>query len=129
MAHIGRNLDPSPWRGRARERGIQSVCGYAGCEVVELNVQKDHARLVVLVPPKVSISDLMGRVRDQTSIKMVHQVRDLRKKPYWGNHFWAKGYCVDTIGLDAAMIRRYVRHQEEKEKQTEQLQLCQVNTT
>ena len=47
-----------------------------------------------------------------------------KKKPYWGNHFWAKGYCVDTVGLDADMIRKYVRYQEEKEKQLEQLQLC-----
>ena len=107
----------------ATEAGIQAICGYAGCEVVELNVQKDHVHLVVMVPPKVSISGLMGRLKGQTSIKMFHQFRELRKKPYWGNHFWAKGYCVDTIGLDADMIRKYVRYQEEKERQLEQLQL------
>ena len=49
--------------------------------------------------------------------------RPLTNIPYWGNHFWAKGYCVDTVGLDADMIRKYVRYQEEKEKQLEQLQL------
>jgi putative transposase len=107
----------------AMEAGIQAICGFAGCEVVELNVQKDHVHLVAMIPPKVSISDLMGRLKGQTSIKMFHQFRELRKKPYWGNHFWAKGYCVDTIGLDADMIRKYVRYQEEKEKQLEQLQL------
>jgi len=48
---------------------------------------------------------------------------ELRKKRYWGNHFWAPGYCVDTIGLDAEMIRRYVRDQEKHEKKTEQQQL------
>jgi putative transposase len=36
----------------------------------------------------------------------------LKKKPYWGNHFWAKGYCVDTVGVDAEMIRQYVKYQE-----------------
>ena len=67
---------------------------------------------------------IVGRLKGQTSMKMFHQFRELRKKPYWGNHFWAKGYCVDTVGLDADMIRKYVRYQEEKEKQLEQLQLC-----
>jgi len=90
---------------------------------MELNVQKDHVHLVLMIRPKVSISDLMGRLKGQTSMKIFNQFRELRKKPYWGNHFWAKGYCVDTIGLDADMIRKYVRYQEGKEKQVEQLQL------
>jgi putative transposase len=47
----------------------------------------------------------------------------LKKKPYWGNHFWAKGYYVDSVGLDADMIRKHVRFQEKKEQQMEQLQL------
>ena len=43
----------------------------------------------------------------------------LKKKPYWGNHFWAKGYCVDTVGVDAEMIRKYVQHQERLERNLE----------
>ena len=82
--------------GETMASGIQAICGYAGCEVKELNVQKDHIHLVAMVPPKVSISDLMGRVKGQTSMKMFNQYRQLRKKPYWGNHFWTPGYCVDT---------------------------------
>jgi putative transposase len=77
----------------------------------------------VMIPPKVSVSNLVGRLKGQTSIKLLHQFRQMREKPYWGNHFWSKGYCVDTVGLDADMIRKYVRYQEEKEKQLEQLQL------
>ena len=92
-----------------------------GVEVVEVNVQKDHVHLVVMVPPKLAISDLMGRVKGQTAMKIFNQYRELRKKPYWGNHFWSKGYCVDSIGLDAEMIRKYVRYQEKREKQQEQL--------
>ena len=61
-------------------------------------------------------------------MKIVSQFQHLKKKPYWGNHFWAKGYCVDTVGLDADMIRKYVRYQEEKEKQLEQLQRCESNS-
>ena len=104
-------------------RGIQAICGFAGCEVIELNVQKDHVHLIVMVPPKLSISELMGRVKGQTAMKIFGQYRELRKKPYWGNHFWAKGYCVDTVGLDAEMIRKYVMHQEKQENQQERLNL------
>ena len=84
----------------AAESGIMAICGYAGCEVVELNVQPDHVHLVVLIPPKLSISALMGRMKGQTSMKLFQQFRHLKKKTYWGNHFWAKGYCVDSVGLD-----------------------------
>ena len=109
--------------GEATETGIQAISRYAGCEVVELNVQRDHVHLITMVPPKVAISALMGRVKGQTAIKLFKQFRHLRQKPYWGNHLWAKGYCVDTVGLDAEMIRKYVQHQEEKERQIEQLTL------
>ena len=87
-----------------------------GCEVVELNVQEDHVHLLVLVPPKVSISKLVGVVKGKLAIQMFKQFPYLKNKPYWGNHFWAKGYCVDTVGVDAEMIRKYVKYQEEIEK-------------
>jgi putative transposase len=44
----------------------------------------------------------------------------LKKKPYWGNHFWSRGYCVTTIGIDEEKIRRYVKYQEENEKREEE---------
>ena len=109
--------------GTSMANGIEAICGYSGCEVNELSVQRDHVHLMVMVPPKLSISDLMGRVKGQTSMKMFNQHKELRKKPYWGNHFWSKGYCVDTIGMDEEMVRKYVRYQEEKEKQFDQLKL------
>jgi putative transposase len=108
---------------QACENNIHALCGFSGCAVVELNVQPDHVHLIVMVPPKIAISNLMGRLKGQSSMRIFRQFRHLRKKPYWGNHFWAKGYCVDTVGLDAEMIRKYVRYQEKKEQQLEQLQL------
>ena len=111
-----------PVREAVRD-GIQAICGYAGCEVVELNVQPDPVHLIAMVPPKTAISDLMGRVKGQSSIKVFKQFRHLKKKPYWGNHFWSRGYCVDTVGVDAEMIRKYVKFQEKKERYEEQLNL------
>ncbi len=64
------------------------------CEVVELNVQADHVHLVVLIPPKVRIADYMGRLKGKTAIRLFSVFRDLRRRPYWGNHFWVEGYVL-----------------------------------
>ena len=92
-------------------------------EIIELNVQVDHVHLLVLLPPKVSVSDYVGIIKGRTAIRVFNKFRKLKKKPYWVNHFWARGYCVDSVGLDADMIRKYVKYQERKEKRAEQLKL------
>lgn len=89
-------------------------------EVVELSVQADHVHLQVMVPPKVAISKFMGTIKGRTAIQILNRHKKLKKKPYWGNHFWARGYCVDTIGLDEEKVRAYVRHQEKRERLAEQ---------
>jgi putative transposase len=85
------------------------------CEIVELNIQIDHVHLLVMVPPKISISDYVGIIKGRTAIRVFNRFKKLKDKPYWGNSFWSKGYCVDTVGLDSDMIRKYVRYQEAKE--------------
>ena len=92
-------------------------------EIVELNIQIDHVHLLVMIPPKVSISDYVGTIKGRTAIRVLNRFKDLKKKPYWGNHFWAKGYCVDTVGLDAEMVRKYVKYQEALERRAEQQSL------
>ena len=94
-------------------------CERLGCEVIELNIQVDHIHLLVKVPPKLSISTLMGTLKGKTALQTFRQFPYLKEKPYWGNHFWAKGYCVDTVGVDAQMIRKYVKYQEKVEKNLE----------
>ena len=90
------------------ENCIRALSEQQGCEVLELNVQIDHIHIVVMIPPKVLISDFVGTVKGRTAIRVLNKFRHLKKKPYWGNHFWTKGYCVDTVGLDSEMIRTYV---------------------
>jgi putative transposase len=101
------------------ENCIRAFSEQQGCEVVELNVQADHVHLLALVPPKVSISGYIGTLKGRTAIRIFNKFRKLKERPYWGNHFWARGYCVDTVGLDAEMIRKYVKYQEDKERQSE----------
>jgi putative transposase len=98
-------------------------CPQLGCEIVELNIQVDHVHLLLKVPPKLSIAELMGVLKGRTAIRLFNEFPTLRKKPYWGNHFWAKGYCVDTVGLNSEMIQKYVRYQEKEELHQQQLQL------
>jgi putative transposase len=104
------------------EDDIRGLCEWKGAEVLELRIQPDHVHLVVSIPPKVSVSTLMGVLKGKTAIKIFKSYPQLKKKPYWGNHFWARGYCSSTIGLDEEMVRKYVKYQEDEEKKAERQQ-------
>jgi len=101
------------------ENCVRAFSEQLGCEIVELNIQTDHVHLLVFVPPKVSISSYVGTVKGRTAIRVFNRFRKLKEKPYWGNQFWARGYCVDTVGLDAEMVQKYIKYQEQKERNSE----------
>ena len=90
-----------------------------GCIITELNIQEDHVHLLVMIPPKISVSKYVGAVKGKSAIRVFYRCPNLKVRLYWGNHFWAKGYCVDTVGLDLEKIKKYVKHQERKEKDIE----------
>ena len=102
------------------DTSIRTHTGRLICEIVELNVRLDHVHVLVMVPPKRSISDYVGIVKGRTAIRILNKFRHLKEKPYWGNHFWTRGYCVETVGLDSEMIRKYVKYQEAKERRDEE---------
>ena len=81
-------------------KDIHTLLEWKSCELTEMNIQIDHVHLIVSVPPKLSISQLMGILKGKTAIKIFKSYPQLKKKPYWGNHFGAWGYCVDKIGVD-----------------------------
>ena len=87
-----------------------------GCTITEFNIQEDHVHLLVMIPPKVSVSKYVGTVKGRAAIRIFSKFKNLKNKPCWGNHFWARGYCVDTVGLDLEKITKYVKYQERKEK-------------
>ncbi len=101
------------------EEDIKMLCEWKKSEVLELNVQSDHVHLVVSIPPKVSVSEFMGTMKGKLAIKLFKSYLDLKRKPYWGNHFWARGCFVSTVGIDEETIRKYVKYQEEQEKKNE----------
>jgi putative transposase len=104
------------------EKRIRTICEWKTVEILELNVREDHVHLVAVIPPKVSVSELMGIVKGKTAISLFKSYPALKEKPYWGNHFWSRGYCVSTVGMDEEKIRRYVKYQEENERLEENQQ-------
>ncbi len=105
--------------GSRVDQDIRLLSEWLGCEIIELNVQIDHIHVIVSIPPKVSLSVYMGTIKGKLAIKLFKSYPVLKKKPYWGNHFWARGYFVNTVGLDEEMIRRYVKYQEDEERKEE----------
>jgi putative transposase len=96
------------------ESSVREQSRQMSCEVQEMNVQADHVPMVVQIPPKLSISEYMGRLKGKSAIRVLSVFRDLRR-----HRFWAQGYCVGTAGLDAEMIRKYVKWQEKAEQRQE----------
>ena len=101
---------------------IRQVSEWYGVEVIELAIQEDHIHLVCSIPPKLSVSDYMGIIKGKSAIKLFKSYPKFKDKPYWGNHFWARGYFVSTIGIDEEKIKRYVKYQEQKEREEEKHQ-------
>lgn len=97
-----------------------------GIELVEPNVQIDHVHLLVKVPPRLSISHVIGHLKGKTALRLFSKFPYLWKNKLWGNHFWARGYCVDTVGINEEMIRKYVKYQEKHEVEESQLPLKEV---
>ena len=103
-------------------RILRELCEQAGVELVEGHAMSDHVHLCLSIPPKYSVANTVGFLKGKSAIR-IHREYLGRKRNLTGFHFWARGYCVSTIGLDEEVIRAYIRNQEEEEKRQEQLNL------
>jgi len=108
--------------GRSVREVIKQLCEWKRVEILEGSVQVDHIHLVLSIPPKYSVSEFVGFVKGKSAIKIFDMNLELKRR-YWGRHFWAKGYCVSTVGLDEEQIRKYVKWQLHKDKIIDQLKL------
>jgi putative transposase len=111
--------------GKSMREIIRELCRQKGIEILEGNVQVDHIHLVLSIPPKYAVSHVVGYLKGKSAVAIFDQYAQLKKR-YWGRHFWARGYCVGTVGLDEEMIRKYVRWQIKKDKDMEQLDLFEM---
>ena len=99
---------------------IRKVSEWKGAEIIEGHVSSDHVHLVLSIPPKYAVSEVIGTIKGRVAIRLFKDVPEMRKR-HWGRKFWARGYFVSTIGVNEAIIKRYVQKQEMKERQAEQL--------
>ena len=90
-------------------------------EVIEGTLRTDHVHMVVSIPPKYSVSQVVGYVKGKSAIWVARTTG--RNRNFVGQNFWARGYCVSTVGLDEETIREYVRSQEEADKKLDQLKI------
>ena len=105
-----------------RQQLYSLVRGKELIELLELNIQSDHIHMVISVPPKYSISKVMGYLKGKLALRLFARYERLGKR-YWGRQLWSRGYCVSTVGLNEEEIRKYVKWQEEREREIEQSQL------
>ena len=89
--------------------------------MLEVNVQADHVHLIVSIPPKYAVSNVVWYLKGKLAIRLLSQNKKVKRK-YWGRYVWSRGYCVSTIGIDEEKIRKYVKWQEKREKQAEAIQ-------
>ena len=105
--------------GEIVEHKLRQICAWYDVEIKEMNIQSDHIHMLISIPPKYSVSEMMGILKGKSAIAIFKTKRRLKQKPYWGNHFWARGYFVSTVGLDEEKIKRYIKYQEDQEKKEE----------
>ena len=93
------------------------------CKVEEGHLMADHVHMLLSVPPKYSVSGVMGFIKGKSAIHIA-RVYAGRRRNFVGQHFWARGYWVSTVGKNEAAVRRYIQEQEKEDQRLEQLEMA-----
>ena len=101
---------------------FHELAGQRDCQIEEGHIMPDHVHMLVSIPPKYSISQVVGYIKGKSAIHIARTYVG-RKQNFVGQHFWARGYFVSTVGSDEAMIREYIQNQEQADRRSDQLQL------
>jgi putative transposase len=92
------------------------------CRIEEGHLMADHVHMMISIPPKYSVSQVIGYIKGKSAIHIARAYSGKRRN-FVGQSFWARGYFVSTVGRDEAVIRQYIRHQEKEDELLEQLRL------
>ncbi len=106
--------DVATWIGRI----LRQLCERHGVELLEGHALADHVHLLLSIPPKYSVANTIGRLKGKSAI-LIHRRHLGQRRNFTGFHFWSRGYCVSTVGLDEKLIRAYIRNQEAEEERQE----------
>jgi putative transposase len=90
--------------------------------IEEGHLMSDHVHMMISIPPKYAVSQVIGFIKGKSAIHLA-RVYGERKRNFVGQHFWARGYLVSTVGRDERTIREYIRNQETEDKRIDQMQI------
>jgi putative transposase len=90
--------------------------------IIEGHLMSDHVHMLISIPPKYSVAQVVGYIKGKSAIHLA-RVYGEKQRNFVGQHFWARGYFVSTVGRDETIIREYIRHQEKEDHRIEQLSL------
>jgi putative transposase len=93
-------------------------------QIFEGHLMPDHVHMLISIPPKYAVSQVIGYNKGKSAIHLA-RVYGEKKRNFVGQHFWARGYFVSTVGRDETMILEYIRHQEQDDQRIEQMNLWQ----
>jgi len=93
-----------------------------GVTIEEGHLMKDHVHMCISIPPKYSVSNVVGYLKGKSAISIAKKFRG-RQRNFNGEEFWARGYFVSTVGLDEEMVVNYIRHQEQEDEHRDQLKM------
>ena len=101
---------------------LRKLCEYKQIEILEAEACKDYIHMLISVPPKYSISQIMGYLKGKSSLMIFEKYANLKYK-YGNRHFWCRGFYVDTVGRNKKAIAEYIRNQLQEDKEAEQLSI------
>ena len=92
------------------------------CRIEEGHLMADHVHICISIPPKYAVSNVVGYLKGKSAITIARRFKG-KQRNFTGEHFWARGYYVSTVGLDEEMVREYIRHQEQADIRRDQMGL------
>ena len=101
---------------------LRKLCEYKQVEIIEAEACSDHIHMLVSIPPKYSVSQIMGYLKGKSSLMIFEKYANMKYK-YGNRHFWCRGYYVDTVGRNKKVIEQYIRNQLQEDVSAEQLSL------
>lgn len=101
---------------------LRKLCEQKGVEIIEAEACPDHIHMLISIPPKYSVSQIMGYLKGKSSLMIFDRHANLKYK-YGDRHFWARGYYVDTVGRNKKQIQEYIRNQLEEDKIADQISI------
>jgi putative transposase len=101
---------------------FRQLAGQKESRIEEGHLLVDHVHMMISIPPKYAVSQVVGYIKGKSAIHLA-RVHGERRRNFVGQHFWARGYFVSTVGRDEATIREYIRNQEKEDQRLEQMSL------